>query len=679
MPRFRTLAASAFIALLALISTSCGSSGPTTIAVTPSTPALDDGDTITLTATVNGKSDRPVTFTLNGPGTLTFNGTTSIIYNAPNILPTIAPETVPIVVALKSNPAESVTVNITVNPRPGINVQALPSGTVGQPYSTVVPVDGGTAPFQWSIYSGVNVVPFIAAGTLPDGLKVDPATGTVSGTPTGAGTWYFGLEANDADNNPAYGGFLSIQINPIASTANPIPFLNQPLSPTAVAPGSGAFTLTVSGTGFVSGATINFNGTPLASTFTDAAHLTATVPAASVATAGTDSITVTNPGAKAVRSNVVYFQVGASTPSVIFASIPNTFQPYNPSAIVAGDFNEDGKVDLALAYTADVSILLGHGDGTFATAAGSPIRVAPPSYDNLATAVPGPMVVGDFNNSGHLGLAVGIYHNQAADIFLGNGDGTLSYSSASIANAEGEPLSGLAVADANGDGNLDIAFANEFLGQNPLNLGYGDGAFTPTGSLFYISGAPSAVAFGDFNGDGQLDVITANAGGGPDLPYSGYTVELGAGGGNFNPAPGAPVSAGTDFYGETVGDFNGDGKLDVAFVDVDTNQVVVALGNGDGTFGMPVSFPTGTTPYAILAADFNNDGKLDLAIANGGSNTVTLLLGNGDGTFTESLNSPYPVGQGPSALAAADFNSDGKLDLAVANLGDNSISILLQQ
>ena len=93
----------------------------------------------------------------------------------------------------------------------------------------------------------------------------------------------------------------------------------------------------------------------------------------------------------------------------------------------------------------------------------------------------------------------------------------------------------------------------------------------------------------------------------------------------------------------------------------------------------PITIAVGNDPDAIVAGDFNNDGKLDLAIANFSDNTVTLLLGNGDGTFSPASGSPYPVGKGPYQLAAADFNGDGKLDLAVANLTDGTVSILLQQ
>ncbi len=222
-------------------------------------------------------------------------------------------------------------------------------------------------------------------------------------------------------------GALSIQINPTGAPGNPVPFLNQPLVPTAVSPGVSGFALSVSGTGFVSGATIDFSRAPLTTTFVDNKHLTATVPAAEVASARTATVTVVNPTPGGGSSNIVYFRVAAPETTVNFASATNSPLPVTePNGIVAADFNQDGKPDLAISANVRVYVFLGNGDGTFAATGTSPVSVPIPPYDDFASPYVGPIAVADFSHSGHLGLAVGEINNEAAVILLGNGNGSFT-------------------------------------------------------------------------------------------------------------------------------------------------------------------------------------------------------------------------------------------------------------
>ena len=124
-----------------------------------------------------------------------------------------------------------------------------------------------------------------------------------------------------------------------------------------------------------------------------------------------------------------------------------------------------------------------------------------------------------------------------------------------------------------------------------------------------------------------------------------------------------------------VGDFNGDGKADLAVANYGSDNVSVLLGNGNGTFQAAVNYAAGTSPHSVAVGDFNGDGKADLAVANYGSNNVSVLLGNGNGTFQAAVN--YAAGTSPCSVAVGDFNGDGKADLAVANYGSNNVSVLL--
>src|SRR5947199_131599 len=135
------------------------------------------------------------------------------------------------------------------------------------------------------------------------------------------------------------------------------------------------------------------------------------------------------------------------------------------------------------------------------------------------------------------------------------------------------------------------------------------------------------------------------------------------------------VTAGNGPYASAVGDFNGDGKQDLAVTNISTNSVSILLGNGNGTFGAPATFPVGSTPTSVAVGDFNGDGKQDLAVANLGSNTAGIYLGNGVGGFTLSVN--VRVGDGPYSVTVGDFNGDGKPDIATANFSSSNVSIVL--
>lgn len=413
----------------------------------------------------------------------------------------------------------------------------------------------------------------------------------------------------------------------------------------------------------------------------DGEHLSASVPATNVANAGTASVTVVNPGPGGGASNIVYFPVASPQTTISFVNAANSPLPISEAGgVTIGDFNGDGKPDLIVTRGISFHVFLGNGDGTFT--AGSVFEVPSPPYDDLATPIIGGITTADLNHSGHLGFVVALGENEAAAIFFGKGDGTFLPSSAAFAAAAFLSFSATGIADFNGDGNLDLAFPSF------VSLGYGDGAFTRAGDLSN-GGFTEASAIGDFNGDGRLDVAVTS-GGSQALPVSGLAVSLGNGDGTFTAAPGSPISLGNSLSGIIAADFNGDGKLDLAMTDAGGNTVIILLGNGDGTFSQAPGSPivTGNSPGAIVAGDLNNDGKLDLAVANFnctafplncGQGTVTILLGNGDGTFTQAGNSPVAVAGGPSSLALADFNGDGRLDLALTSTSDGTVSILLQQ
>lgn len=241
----------------------------------------------------------------------------------------------------------------------------------------------------------------------------------------------------------------------------------------------------------------------------------------------------------------------------------------------------------------------------------------------------------------------------------------------------------IAAGDFEGNGQTDLLMGMNtgrvIPGYMDLFAGKGDGTFAAPVSSTGVGEAPGSIVLGDFTGNGRLDAAVANAytaGGQPTV-----TVLLNDGDGTFSPAPGGPLDVGTLPLTIVTADFNHDGKLDLAVAC--QNGIYVFLGNGDGTFtpapGSPFS-ENGAGGRGLTVGDFNGDGNLDLAVAPGGDE-INLLLGNGDGSFTPAPGDPIVAkawfAGGTVAIAAADFNGDGKLDLLASQTGNQGIDVLL--
>jgi Bacterial Ig-like domain (group 3)/FG-GAP-like repeat len=218
-------------------------------------------------------------------------------------------------------------------------------------------------------------------------------------------------------------------------------------------------------------------------------------------------------------------------------------------------------------------------------------------------------------------------------------------------------------------GLLDISNGNAQFGT--ASLGRPAWTLAPamtTSPVFVSAGLPIAITVGDFNGDGKLDLTMVN-----DDDNGMIAILLGNGDGTFQPP--ITYSTGIDPVSVAANDFNGDGKLDLAVANSNSNNVAILLGNGDGTFQVPIVAATGIGPSSIAVGDFNADGQLDLAITNANNNNLSILLGNGDGTFQPQV--VYLVGDDPQSIRVSDFNRDGNLDLVTVNSWSNNLSVLL--
>jgi hypothetical protein len=363
---------------------------------------------------------------------------------------------------------------------------------------------------------------------------------------------------------------------------------------------------------------------------------------------------------------------GAFTAGQVVSGVPS------PSAIVAADFNRDGRLDLAVAdetTSGAVTLLLGHGDGTFAAAGGSPFQVGDQ---------PVSLAAGDFNEDGQLDLVTANAGGSDASLLLGNGQGGFA---PAVSVPVGLAPKAVAVGHVNqGDDHDDLVLVLRGSNKSPqyenevaVLLGNGSGGFTAEPLVGKTSAHPTSVALADLDGDHNLDVV---AGSGDSAQAS---VLLGDGTGDFKVVQNGKgklgkgkvglIAAGRAPYGVAIADLDGDGRPDLVFADNNENGITVELGRGGGKFDDAPTTRVGGEPVALTVGDLDGKSGPDVATALTNQPGVSVLIGKGDGSFASSVT--YPVGEKKlTGIAFGDLTGDGIPDLAAASAAGSNLWLL---
>jgi RNA polymerase sigma factor (sigma-70 family) len=428
-----------------------------------------------------------------------------------------------------------------------------------------------------------------------------------------------------------------------------------------------------------------------------AAHATDPVPPTTTAALGRLAVTGVGPAKLAlplaVKGTLAAAAVVAAAFAVALVAGPNTSPPapaappppFTPAApvivgpgsgrLVLTDLNRDGRVDLVAQHSPDwsMSLMSGDGRGGFVPFPGSPMK---PGHATDAIAV------GDVDHDGVPDLAITTRDElgEYVHVYLGDGNAGFNKVAASPFTVSAPAPSykpRLQILDVNGDGHPDIVSSNGR--RNTIEILHGDGrggfSLAPVvrlepGQLNY------SFALGDLDGDGRPDLVATGGKPGSLVVYHG---DANATFGRPHAAP-PSLPAGADV--QLLADVNGDRRADL--IARHGTDLAVLLTGADGSFN-PIAgspFHLGLTPYAVAAADVNADGHVDLLVATVNDRAapyrsrVAVLLGDGQ-TFAPAAGSPFPVGHGAYNLAATDINADGHVDLAASSFEGDSVTVLL--